>query len=80
MGSIAEWYKTFILYNLSFIITYMSVKKLFFVTSGLLAVLLVWFTCSNCRAIKRQTHSSRLTDALWDCLLHKDVRPDVFVE
>ena len=58
----------------------MSVKKLFFISSAVLAILLVWFTCSNCRAIKRQTNSSPVSHELWDALLHKHVRSDGFVD
>lgn len=47
---------------------------------GFLTVLIVWFTCTNCRAIKRDTDSSPVTHELWDALLKKHVRQDGFVD
>ncbi|MDX1909882.1 MAG: DUF547 domain-containing protein [Saprospiraceae bacterium] len=42
-------------------------------------VLTVWFTCSNCRAIKRNVVSKPVTHEIWDALLKKHVAADGFV-
>ena len=54
-------------------------KKMLLLSLALLAVLVIWFTCANCRAIRRQTDARPVTHELWDDLLKKYVRPDGFV-
>ncbi len=55
-------------------------KKTLLISLALLTVLLVWFTCTNCRAIKHDTDSKPVTHELWDALLKKHVRADGFVD
>lgn len=56
-------------------------KKIIVISIGLLTLLLVWFTCSNCRAIRRNTDSRPVTHERWDVLLKKYVRAsDGFVD
>jgi hypothetical protein len=40
---------------------------------------IIWFTCSNCRAIRRQTESRPVTHEIWDGLVKKHVGVDGFV-
>ncbi|MEI6410532.1 MAG: DUF547 domain-containing protein [Bacteroidota bacterium] len=54
-------------------------KKIFLSTLLLLSVLILWFTCTNCRAIKRDTDSKPVTHEIWDELLKKYVNTDGFV-
>ena len=54
-------------------------KKTLLITLALLSILLIWFTCSNCRAIQRDTQSRPVTHELWDDLLKKHVGADGFV-
>ena len=55
-------------------------RKTLLISLALLTVLLVWFTCANCRAIKRDTDSKPVTHELWDALVKKHVRADGFVD
>ena len=41
---------------------------------------LLWFTCTNCRAIQRKTDSRPVSHELWDQLLKKHVAADGFVD
>jgi hypothetical protein len=54
-------------------------KKTIFCSLGLLVTLLVWLTCTNCRAIKRNTDSKPVTHEQWDALVKKHVGTDGFV-
>lgn len=54
-------------------------KKTLLLSTALLATFAIWFTCSNCRAIKRQVESRPVTHEKWDTLLKKHVAPDGFV-
>ena len=40
----------------------------------------LWFTCTNCRSIKRQTDSVPITHEQWDALLKKHVDEQGFVD
>jgi Protein of unknown function, DUF547 len=53
-----------------------------FISISLLTLmcLVLWFTCSNCRAIRRSTDSKPITHERWDGLLKKYVQPDGFVD
>ncbi len=53
-------------------------KSLLFLTPVLIAI--VWFTCSNCRAIRRSTESRPVTHEIWDGLVKKHVETDGFVD
>ena len=55
-------------------------KKSIITATCLLAAFLVWFTCSNCRAIKRDVESRPVTHEQFDALLRKHVRADGFVD
>lgn len=55
-------------------------KKALFVLLASLTTLVVWFTCSNCRAIRRDVESRPVTHELWDALLKKHVRTDGMVD
>jgi hypothetical protein len=55
-------------------------KKRLIAPLALLAGLLIWFTCSNCRAIRRDTESKPITHEAWDALLKKHVGADGFVD
>lgn len=49
--------------------------------AGLVAgFLLLWFACTNCRAIRRQTDAFPVSHERWDALLKKHVRPDGMVD
>lgn len=54
-------------------------KKTIFLSAAFTAMLLIWFTCSNCRSIKRNTDSRPVTHEIWDGLLKKHVGADGFV-
>jgi hypothetical protein len=54
-------------------------KNLLLVLFALVA-LVVWLTCSNCRAIRRDVESRPVTHELWDALLKKHVRADGMVD
>ena len=54
-------------------------KKILLLSFVLLTVLIVWFTCSNCRAIRRDTQSRPVTHEIWDGLLKKHVDNTGFV-
>lgn len=54
-------------------------KKTILLTTALLASLLIWFTCSNCRSIKRNVESRPVTHEMWDDLVKKHVGADGFV-
>ncbi len=47
--------------------------------AALLTVLVLWFTCTNCRAIRRDVVSSPVSHERWDALLKKHVSPDGLV-
>jgi len=55
-------------------------KKGLFVLLASLTTLVVWFTCSNCRAIRRDVESRPVTHDLWEALLKKHVRTDGMVD
>ncbi len=53
-------------------------KKTLFAFSALL-FLVFWFTCTNCRSIRRDTDSRPVSHELWDQLLKKHVDANGFV-
>ncbi|GAB4491013.1 MAG: DUF547 domain-containing protein [Saprospiraceae bacterium] len=55
-------------------------KKTLIISLLLLTTFFVWFTCSNCRAIRRDVESRPVTHELWNALLKKHVRPDGMVD
>lgn len=55
-------------------------KKLLLLGSVLTAMLLICFTCSNCRSIKRTVDSKPVTHEIWDGLVKKHVKADGFVD
>ena len=55
-------------------------KKSIFLTLVTLSAVLLWFTCSNCRSIKRNTDSKPVTHEKWDALLKKHVHEDGMVD
>ncbi|MCB0543219.1 MAG: DUF547 domain-containing protein [Lewinellaceae bacterium] len=55
-------------------------KKTILIVSGLLVVALIWFTCSYCRAIRRDTDSRPVTHERWNALLKKHVDAKGFVD
>ncbi len=46
----------------------------------LLTTITLWFTCSNCRAIRNDSNSKPITHEPWDDLLKKHVGNDGFVD
>lgn len=54
-------------------------KKTLLLALMLLAILLVWLTCSNCRSIKRNVDSKPVSHDIWDGLLKKHVNGEGFV-
>lgn len=54
-------------------------KKTIFLSAAFLATFLLWFTCSNCRSIKRNVESKPVTHEIWDGLLKKHVGKDGMV-
>lgn len=54
-------------------------KKILLLSFVLLTILIVWFTCSNCRAIRRDTQSRPVNHEIWDGLLKKHVDSTGFV-
>ncbi len=54
-------------------------KKILWLTFILLGMLTLWFTCTNCRAIRRNTDAQPVTHERWDALLKKHVRATGFV-
>ncbi len=54
-------------------------KKITLISIAMLATGLIWFTCTNCRAIKRDTNSHPVTHEIWDGLVKKYVGKDGFV-
>lgn len=57
-----------------------AMKKILLIALVLLTILVVWLTCSNCRAIRRDSDSQPVTHELWDTLLKKHVRSDGMVD
>jgi hypothetical protein len=55
-------------------------KKSYLLFLALPALLLLWFTCTNCRSIRRDTDSKPINHNIWDGLLHKHVRADGMVD
>lgn len=55
-------------------------KKILLPGIALFATFLIWFTCSNCRAIRRDVTSRPVTHEQFDALLRKHVRADGFVD
>lgn len=55
-------------------------KKILLFAFAFVTILLVWFTCANCRAIKRNTDSKPVTHEQWDKLLKKHVHADGLVD
>ncbi|MBC7775027.1 MAG: DUF547 domain-containing protein [Phycisphaerae bacterium] len=54
-------------------------KKAVFISLAIFATGLIWFTCSYCRSIKRNTDSRPVTHEIWDGLVKKHVGTDGFV-
>lgn len=55
-------------------------RKTLLIALAFLTTFIVWFTCANCRAIKRNTDSKPVTHELWDALVKKHVRADGLVD
>ncbi|MCW5921580.1 MAG: DUF547 domain-containing protein [Saprospiraceae bacterium] len=55
-------------------------KKTLPVFLALLPALLLWFTCSNCRAIRRDTDSKPVSHDRWNTLLDKHVSAEGWVD
>jgi hypothetical protein len=55
-------------------------KRTLLVALPLLGALLLWFTCSNCRAIRRDSGARPVSHERWDRLVKKHVRPDGLVD
>jgi hypothetical protein len=55
-------------------------KKILLISFFLLSTLIIWFTCTNCRSIKRETNSKPVTHEIWDGLLKKHVNATGFVQ
>ncbi len=54
-------------------------KKVFLLLLLSLLVLVLWFTCANCRAIRREVNSRPVTHERWDALLKKYVTSEGLV-
>ncbi|MBK6995912.1 MAG: DUF547 domain-containing protein [Lewinellaceae bacterium] len=54
-------------------------KKVVFLSIAILAAVLIWFTCTNCRSIKRNSTAKPVTHEIWNDLLKKHVAADGFV-
>jgi len=54
-------------------------KKTILLATAFLLSLTLWFTCTNCRAIKRNVESRPVGHEIWDGLLKKHVAEDGFV-
>jgi hypothetical protein len=50
------------------------------ITTAIALFAVIWFTCSNCRSITRQTESRPVSHELWDQLLKKHVDNEGFVD
>jgi hypothetical protein len=55
-------------------------RRFLFCTTLLLATLAIWLTCTNCRAIRRDSDSRPITHERWDALLKKHVSPEGWVD
>ncbi len=55
-------------------------KKSLLITLAVLSTLVIWFTCTNCRSIKRNTDSKPVTHEKWNALLKKYVHDDGLVD
>ena len=55
-------------------------KKTILIALALFSTLTIWFTCSNCRAIKRDTNSRPVSHEMWDALVAKHVQADGLVD
>ena len=55
-------------------------KKTILIALTLFSTLAIWFTCSNCRAIKRDTNSRPVSHEMWDALVAKHVQADGLVD
>lgn len=55
-------------------------KKHLFISIALLTTLFMWFTCTNCRSIRRDTDSKPISHTIWNGLLKKHVQADGFVD
>ncbi|MDX2287183.1 MAG: DUF547 domain-containing protein [Bacteroidia bacterium] len=56
-------------------------KRFAWIALALPVVLLTWFTCSNCRAIRNTAGSSQpVSHEIWDALLKRHVDADGFVD
>ncbi len=54
-------------------------KQALLLASALAVLFGIWFTCTNCRAIRRDVRSKPVSHALWDTLLKKHVSHDGLV-
>ncbi len=55
-------------------------RKYLLLPIALLTTLLIWFTCTNCRSIRRDTDSKPVSHNIWNGLLQKHVKADGFVD
>ena len=55
-------------------------KKFSWLFLALPALFLLWFTCTNCRSIRRDTDSKPVEHSIWDGLLRRHVRADGMVD
>ena len=55
-------------------------KKYYWFPIVLLTTLVLWFTCTNCRSIRRDTISKPVSHNIWNGLLQKHVRADGMVD
>ena len=46
----------------------------------ILAISLIWFTCSNCRSIRRNSDAKPVTHEIWDGLVKKHVNAQGFLD
>jgi len=54
-------------------------KKVLLLATTLFTILVLWFACSNCRSIKRDTDSKPVTHETWNALLKKHVNNEGMV-
>ncbi len=54
-------------------------RKIAILLSALFAIAVLWFTCANCRAIRREVASRPVSHDQWDALLKKHVTPEGLV-
>lgn len=58
----------------------MLLKKSILGIFAILAISLIWFTCSNCRSIRRNSEAKPVRHEIWDALVKKHVNAQGFVD